>query len=229
MLNYAVDSAVLEPFVPAGTVLDTYKGVHYLSLVAFRFLHTRLFDVPVPFHQEFEEVNLRFYVRRFDDGDWKRGVVFIKEFVPKFAVALVAKRVYNENYIAMPMKHRVESGPEGSLRSLEYAWQYGDRWHSVRALAAGEPFVPSPASLEEFITEHYWGYARQPNGSCVEYEVEHPRWQVWNTSAPSLDCDVAALYGESFVRALSASPTSAFVAEGSEVTVYQGHSLKTPE
>ncbi|HXJ60952.1 MAG TPA: DUF2071 domain-containing protein [Verrucomicrobiae bacterium] len=222
MLNYPVERPILEPCVPAGTALDTYKGVAYVSLVAFRFLRTRLLGVPVPFHQEFEEVNLRFYVRRFDGTDWKRGVVFIKEIVPKPAVALVARRAYNENYVALPMKHRLDTSPAGALVALEYSWQYQNRWTTLHVDVAGEPFTPAAASLEEFITEHYWGYARQPDGGCLEYEVEHPRWRVWQTSAASLDGEVRPLYGESFATALAGAPASAFVAEGSAVTVHHG-------
>jgi uncharacterized protein YqjF (DUF2071 family) len=226
MLNYPVDGSILEPFVPAGTVLDTYKGQVYLSMVAFQFLRTRLLGVPVPFHQDFEEVNLRFYVRRFAQGDWKRGVVFIKELVPKAAVALVARWVYNENYVALPMRHRLETGTDGALLGLEYEWEYQGRWQALRASLAGQPFVPAPASLEEFITEHYWGYARQLDGGCVEYAVEHPRWRVWRTTSATLACEAVSLYGQSFAPALSAPPTSAFVAEGSSVTVHHGQSIK---
>jgi len=226
MLNYDIEPTALEPLVPPGTTLDTYQGTTYASLVAFLFLRTRLLGVPIPFHQEFEEVNLRFYVRRFAGGDWRRGVVFIKELVPKLAVALTARLVYNENYESLPMRHALDIGPGQAPSSLRYEWEDRGRWNGMRAQTAGEPHQPAPGSLEEFITEHYWGYARQKDGSCVEYEVEHPRWQVWQAIDAGLDCDAAsAPGGEQFAPALSRPPASAFVADGSAITVFQGNRL----
>src|ERR1041385_5639833 len=79
MLNYAVDPSLLEPLVPAGSALDMFEGKTYVSLVGFEFNRTRVLGFAVPFHQNFEEVNLRFYVRR----GLKRGVVFVRELVPR--------------------------------------------------------------------------------------------------------------------------------------------------
>ena len=222
MLNYPVEREILEPLVPAGTTLDTYKGKAYVSLVAFLFLKTRLLGVPVPFHQDFEEVNLRFYVRRFSGDDWRRGVVFVKEIVPKPAIAFIARAVYNENYVALPMRHSVQQNDDGSVSQLEYSWELNDRWNSLRGSAAGPMRETSPASLEEFITEHYWGYAAQKDGSCVEYQVEHPRWKVAPVSEAKFDGDIKGLYDPGFAPALSQAPSSAFLAEGSPVTVFKG-------
>jgi len=222
MLNYPVERELLEPLVPAGTALDTYKGQAYVSIVAFLFLKTRLLGVPVPFHQDFEEVNLRFYVRRFSGEDWRRGVVFIKEIVPKPAIALVARTVYNENYVSLPMRHSLETRTDRTLAAVEYGWEFNSRWNSARARLSGEFKTTTPASLEEFITEHYWGYAAQRDGSCVEYQVEHPRWNVSAVSDVTLDCETAGLYGEAFAPTLRNAPSSAFVAEGSAVTVFKG-------
>lgn len=229
MLNYPVERELLEPFVPAGTTLDTYKGRAYVSLVGFLFLKTRLLGVAVPWHQDFEEVNLRFYVRRFAGDDWRRGVVFIKEIVPKAAIALVARLVYNENYVSLPMRHQVPSGASESTdqpSAIEYGWDFKGQWHNLRAEVSGEPAPVAPGSLEEFITEHYWGYAAQRDGGCVEYQVEHPRWRVWPAHSAAFEGNVAALYGEAFVSALSGAPASAFVAEGSAVTVFKGQRIQ---
>jgi len=225
MLNYPVEGEVLEPFTPAGTVLDTYQGKSYVSIVGFLFLKTRVLGLAIPRHRDFEELNLRFYVRRFADGDWRRGVVFIKELVPKRAIAAVARACFNENYVAVPMRHRLEMTPLGSLAALAYEWQFNGRWNTLKARIAGDPRAPAAGSLEEFITEHYWGYARTKDGGCVEYQVEHPRWRVWPATEASLDCDGTALYGAAFAPVLGVSPASAFVAEGSEVTVFQGTRL----
>jgi uncharacterized protein YqjF (DUF2071 family) len=224
MLNYEVDPALLRPLVPPGTELDAWGGVTYASVVGFLFLRTKVLGIPIPFHRDFEELNLRFYVRRRGPEGWRRGVVFVKEIVPRLAIAAVARLVYNENYVALPMRHRTELSVETG-GSVEYGWRSGGRWSSVRAEVRGPARPLVEGSEEEFITEHYWGYAAQRDGGCVEYRVEHPRWSVWRAESAALDCDVAALYGRRFAETLSAAPRSALVADGSPVVVRRGRRL----
>ncbi|HYR11042.1 MAG TPA: DUF2071 domain-containing protein [Longimicrobium sp.] len=224
MLNYEVDPALLRPLVPAGTELDAWGGVTYASVVGFMFLDTRVLGIPIPFHRDFEELNLRFYVRRKGPEGWRRGVVFIKEIVPRFAIAAVARVVYNENYVALPMRHRLGIDVQtGGM--VEYGWRLRGRWCGVRATVRGPAGRLAEGSEEEFITEHYWGYARQRDGGTVEYQVEHPRWNVWRAESSSLDCDVAALYGPAFAEPLSAPPRSALVADGSAIVVRKGRRM----
>lgn len=224
MLNYEVDPALLRPLVPAGTELDAWGGVTYASVVGFMFLRTRVMGIPIPFHRDFEELNLRFYVRRKEPEGWRRGVVFVKEIVPKPAIAIVARVVYNENYVALPMRHRTALTSEAG-GVVEYGWKHRGRWDSVRAEVRG-PAQPLEAGSEaEFITEHYWGYAAQRDGGCVEYQVEHPRWRVWRAESAALDCDVAALYGPAFAEPLTAAPRSALVADGSPIIVRSGRRI----
>ncbi len=218
MANYAIDPAVLTPHLPRGVELDLWQGEALVSMVGFLFLRTRVLGVPVPFHQDFEEVNLRFYVRRPTAGGWQRGVVFIRELVPKWAIATVARVVYNEPYIAVPMRHRVAEG----VGEYEFGWRYRGGDFALGAQAVGEPAPLAAGSAEEFIFEHYWGYTRQRDGGTVEYQVEHVPWRVWQTSRTWLKGDVGALYGAAFAEALAQPPRSAFVAEGSPVLVRRG-------
>jgi uncharacterized protein YqjF (DUF2071 family) len=220
MLNYEIDPAVLQPFVPAGTELDSWQGTTYVSMVGFMFLRTRLRGRAIPFHTSFEEVNLRFYVRRQAGTESLRGVVFIKELVPLPAIAWTARLFYNENYVAVPMRHRNEwYGPN---RKVTYAWTFAARENCLAVRTGGEPRLAAENSFEEYITEHYWGYARQRNGGTVEYQVEHPHWRLWPAREAVFLCDVEALYGRTFVPFLPETPASAFLAEGSPVTVYSG-------
>jgi hypothetical protein len=216
MLNYAIDPAVLRPLLPAGLELDLWQGEALVSMVGFLFLDTRVLGMPLPGHRNFEEVNLRFYVRRQTAEGWRRGVTFVREIVPRRAIAWVARTLYNEPYVACPMRHWIKRD------GCEFSWFFGRRWQSLGAEIAGEPSAIVEGSAEEFIFEHYWGYTRQGDGGTVEYQVEHPGWRVWTAMNPKLDCDVAALYGESFVEALGKAPVSGFVAEGSRVTVRRG-------
>jgi uncharacterized protein len=224
MHNYSVEPDLLKPFLPAGVELDFFQGKTYMSMVGFLFLHTRVKGLRLPLHVDFEEGNLRFYVRRSGADECRRGVVFIKEIVPRRLIASVARVCYNENYVAMPMRHRVEM-ENGILRregAVEYSWRHQGRWNLLRATTTGVANSPAENSLEEFITEHYWGYTAQRNGGCAEYQVEHLRWNVWQTKDAALECDTACLYGSQFVPALERRPDSAFVAEGSPVTVGAG-------
>ncbi len=220
MLNYAVDPAVLVPHVPAGTELDTWQETTYVSMVGFLFRDTRMLGVPVPLHGCFEEVNLRFYVRREAAGEVRRGVVFIKEIVPKPMVTLIARGVYNENYVTFPMRHVDDT--QDAARRIGYAWRTGARWNELAATVQGEPEPLVSGSEAAFITEHYWGYAAQRDGGTLEYRVEHPPWRVWRAVSSEFDCDVAGLYGAAFAECLREAPRSAFVAEGSGVAVYPG-------
>lgn len=223
MLNYDVERELLEPLVPAGTVLDTYKGKAYVSLVGFQFLNTRLKGLPIPFHQDFEEVNLRFYVRRFNGEEWRRGVVFIREIVPMSAIALTARWFYNEPYVALPMDHAVDRTEQGI--SLRYGWRLRESLFSMKGIGEGNPTPLVPGSLTEFITEHYWGYNRQRDGTTLEYQVEHPSWQVWTAADAQFSGDATELYGPAFAQRLRSAPSSAFIAEGSPVVVQGGHPI----
>ena len=222
MINYEVDPAILQARVPRGTELDTWNGRCLVSLVGFQFLDTRVLGVAVPFHRNFVEVNLRFYVRRSVAGELRRGVVFVKELVPRRALAWVANVVYNESYVALPMSS-TDTGER-----VTYSWQHRGRAHTMGLSITGDSYRPSADSEECFITEHYWGYVTQRDGSTVEYRVEHPPWRVWRGREPSFECDVASLYGAEFAAGLQGAPASCFLADGSEIVVRKGVNLGHP-
>ena len=222
MLNYEIEPSILTALVPAGCELDAWVGRTFVSIVGFQFLKTSVLGMPIPFHRNFEEVNLRYYVRRKVEGTWRRGVVFVKELVPRPAIAWVARTIYGENYMALPMRHSMVRGAESGLTTLSYQWRPGPAWEGLSVSFAGLPSVPAEDAEESFITEHYWGYARQPDGRTVEYQVEHPRWAVWKASSATLACDVSALYGRRFAGTFSGAPSTAFVADGSAVVVRKG-------
>jgi uncharacterized protein YqjF (DUF2071 family) len=222
MLNYEMEPALVRPHVPRGTELDVWNGKILVSVVGFLFLNTRVLGLPMPFHRNFEELNLRCYVRRRGPEGWRRGVVFIKEIVPRRAIAALARWLYNEQYVALPMRHTLSSSTSESSSRVEYAWRHRGRWNRLAAQTTGELHMITPGSEEEFITEHYWGYTAQRDGACLEYQVEHPPWRVRQVRESVLDCDAAELYGPEFGAVLSGQPSSAFVAEGSAVIVRRG-------
>jgi uncharacterized protein YqjF (DUF2071 family) len=223
LLNYEVEPALLAPYVPSGVELDHWQGRTYVSLVGFLFLNTRVRGVPIPFHRDFEEVNLRFYVRRPVRGtvqaEDRRGVVFIREIVPRRAIATVAKAIYGENYVRLPMRHQIES------ERVEYAWRRGGRWNRIVAEKFSSPQALVPGSHEEFIAEHYWGYAHRTRGATDEYRVEHPPWRVQISSAARFEGSVTGLYPREFAFLKERSPDTAFVADGSIVAVFRAQRL----
>jgi len=224
MAQYEVAPEVLAPYLPRGLELDFFQGKCYVSLVAFLFDEVRVKGFAVPWHTSFEEINLRFYVRRReDDGSVKRGVVFVREFVPRRAIAFVAKRVYEEPYRAVPSSHKF--GKKKDLVFARYAWQMGGRVHALEA--AG--YVPvqeiGEGSEEEFITEHYWGYTKRSDGGTAAYEVEHPRWQTYRLQGYQIEVDFERLYGREFAFLNGVRESSVLLAEGSAVTVHSGFRL----
>jgi len=227
MLQYEVEPALLKPLVPRGTELDQWNGCTLVSVVGFRFLDTRVLGAPIPLHRDFDEVNLRFYVRRRDAEGWRRAVVFVREIVPRRAIALVARLCYNEPYIALPMRHAIDmDGAErGEAGRVAYEWCHNGEWGGLQVETAGYGARPAADSEEEFVSEHYWGYTVQRDGGSLEYQVMHPPWRVWASARAELRCDARRLYGAGFARVLEAPPRSAFVADGSPVSVHRGRRL----
>jgi uncharacterized protein YqjF (DUF2071 family) len=227
LLNFEVDPAILAPYIPAGTELDFWEGKTYISIVGFQFLNARLFGIPIPFHSDFEEVNLRFYVRRRAKEGWRRGVVFIREIAPRWAVAVTARLLYGENYLCVPMSHEVTTD-HGSLapNRVEYRWRLRGQNRHVAIEGVDAPQRPERGSHDEYIIEHYWGYSSLPRGRANEYCVAHRPWRIAAATSVEFNCDVAALYGPQFAPSLDAAPTSAFWADGSSVRVYPGKRLK---
>jgi uncharacterized protein YqjF (DUF2071 family) len=221
MAQYAIDPVLLAPWLPGGVELDLYQNTCYVSLVGFLFDRVRLKGLPIPFHTRFEEVNLRFYVRRIEpDGTQRRGVVFISEFVPRAAITLIANTLYEEPYATLPTRYSILNSPQ-SL-AVQYGWKHRGTWHSlaVQAVPQAQPIAPN--SVEEFITEHYWGFTKRSNGSTSQYDVHHPRWQVYPILKHSISANFGSLYGPTFAHLDAAHPANILLAEGSAVSVGNG-------
>jgi uncharacterized protein YqjF (DUF2071 family) len=216
MANYVVAEELLLPYLPAGTQMDLYQGRCYVSLVGFLFQETRLRGIRVPFHVEFEEVNLRFYVRRGE----RRGVVFIREIVPRLALQIVANTFYGEKYAKARMRHEWRE-ENGELR-VNYGWITRGQRQEMRAKAGLDVAPIATGSEEEFITEHYWGYTARRGGWTSEYEVVHPRWDVYGVKSHGIDVDFGLVYGSQFAALNGLQPDSVLLAEGSEIVVRSG-------
>jgi uncharacterized protein YqjF (DUF2071 family) len=217
MANYLVPKELLLPFVPYKTELDYFQGETYLSLVGFMFLNTKVFGISIPLHENFEEVNLRFYVKYNDHGNWKKGVVFIKEIVPKRAISFVANNIYGENYATMSMKHFHED-KDGNL-SIGYEWNFKERWNKLSAIAEKRAGKIIENTCESFFADHYWGFTKYSNTKTYHYYVEHPQWQTFKVLSYSVDCDFGALYGEQFSFLKNQKPKSVLMTKGSQINL----------
>ena len=216
MANYEIEPSLLGEFVPKETELDFYEGKCYASLVAFNFLNTKVLGVPVPFHVNFEEVNLRFYVKRKTTDEIRRGVVFIKEIVPRRAIAIVARTFYGEPYETWKMRH------ERSDSKLSYFWSKGDCRNYISVEYGEDSGVPEENSHGEFIIEHYWGYTKRGAHRTDEYKVEHPKWNLFAVKHAEIQVDFGLTYGEKFAFLSAAKPETVLLAKGSDIAVYKG-------
>jgi hypothetical protein len=219
MANYVIEPDLLADRVPEGTSLDLHDGKLFVSLVGFMFLDTRVLGIPVPFHVNFEEVNLRFYVKRELARETRRGVCFVKEIVPRGAIAAVARILYGEPYERWRMGHTRTADTVG------YRWSRGGCENELRGRIGDDLGVPPKGSEGEFIIEHYWGYTRRGAGRTDEYKVEHPPWELYSVKDPVIDVDFGATYGEPFAFLKNEKPHSVLLAKGSPIAVYKGSKM----
>ena len=224
--------ALLCPYVPAGTELDLFEGKAFVSLVGFLFQNTRILGLlPIWPIQNFEEINLRFYIKKKVGRETRRAVCFIKEIVPSRLISWAARVLYNEPYTTFPTRHRfsLKKGSKGSRGGIfSYEWKTGGRWIGFALKTGMELRRFKRNSLEEFILEHYWGYTRQKDGSTKEYGVNHVPWRVSNGKKIFVDRKLANFYGKDFSKVLKRKSNSVFLAEGSNVSVFSGSEVSRP-
>ena len=216
-INYEINPELLQKHVPKGTEIDLWNGKCYISLIGFMFEDVKVLGIKIPYHINFEEVNLRFYVKRFEDGIWKRGVVFVKEIVPKHAITFVANTLYNEQYQTLPMRH--ERTIDTNSRLFKYEWKKSNTWNSISVRTEKELIPIEENSEAEFISEHYYGYTISPRQKTVEYEVKHPRWHQYKVIDYAVNVDIELTYGKEFAFLQDLKADSCFVAKGSKISI----------
>lgn len=224
LFNYEVDREILEKYLPEVTEIDIWNNKCYVSLVGFMFKNTKVLGIKVPFHVDFEEVNLRFYVKRFENGEWKRGVVFIKEIVPKKAITFIANTLYQEHYETQKMRHEIIES--NNTNTFIYQWKNGKEWNTIELETKNVLTQIETNSEAEFITEHYFGYTKIDQETTFEYEVTHPRWEQYEVLNYHIDIDFEKNYGSDFGFLQTQKPTSVFLAKGSKITVKNKRKLQ---
>lgn len=224
LFNYEVDAKILEKYIPSGTEIDLWNNKCYVSLVGFMFRNTKVLGLKVPFHINFEEVNLRFYVKRFENGEWKRGVVFIKEIVPKKAITFIANTLYQEHYETQKMRHEIIENE--NTNTFVYQWKNKENWNTIQLETQKHPTEIVTNSEAEFITEHYFGYTKIDDEITFEYKVQHPRWKQFKVIDHKIDIDFQENYGNDFEFLETTIPNSIFLAEGSAIEVKNKRKLE---
>jgi hypothetical protein len=239
LLNFPVPTELIAGLAPPGTEPDLFDAQAHVSIVGFQFRDTRICGCAVPRHTDFPEINLRYYVRRIVGREIRRGVVFVQEIVPRRLIAMVANRIYHENYVCRPMRttFRTAGANLNVGDTLAYSWRSAqrvrfsshagapDRWNTLAARVADPIELPRPGSLAEFIVEHYWGYAHGRDGQTREYRVAHDPWRVAPANNVTWDCDVAANFSTPLAKYLISPPTTALVADGAAVEVFLGRKI----
>ncbi len=108
MVNYEIDPKFLRRWFrrEPSWIFGTAKP----SSVSSDFFFKRHVCAELPFHfiETLKRSTCVFIVRRRADDGWRRAVVFIKEIVPRFAIAAIARALYNEPYLALPTSHQIE-------------------------------------------------------------------------------------------------------------------------
>ena len=218
LITYKVKPDMLLPFIPAGLEPDTINGNGFISLVAFDFFDTKVKGVKIPLHVNFPEINLRVYVKNKD----KRGVIFIREFVPRFFISLTANKIYNENYKSASIKSHIEKN--GSV-FLSHTLKLKGKEYSINLQADNKPFQPAIDSTEHFFKEHEWGFGVNKKGQTLIYRVEHPFWEVLPVRKFEHNFDFGAIYGNEWKSLNSEEPYNITFAKGSEIKVFEGRLL----
>jgi uncharacterized protein len=221
MLSFEIDPDFLNPWVPAGLELSYWKQKTFITLVGLLNRNVRFFGLPIPFHRKFEQVNLRFYIRRKMKDEERLGVMFIKQVVPRKIVAAGARYVYREQVVSLPMKHEFEfSARRREEFSASYSWHFNGRWNELSAKTKGISHEPKKHSLEKFIAERYWGYSGMASNEVLEYQVEHPIWSIREVGDIVVEGSLSEFYGKTIGRKLKSKPDCAFLADGSEARLY---------
>lgn len=222
LITYDVDPEMLEQHLPRGLELDTINGRAFVSLVAFDFIENRVKGLKIPFHINFPEINLRFYVKSTVNGISRRGVVFLREFVPKLAITFIANSLYSEKYTTVKMNSRIETN---GVVFAEHKLSIHKNNYFIAIEAENKPYLPGTDTIEHFFKEHKWGFGTSGRGNTLIYKVEHPFWEIYPVIKFDHNIDFAALYGNNWAELNEKSPYNVTFAKGSSIKVYGGKKL----
>lgn len=220
VVTWEVEPDLLAPYVPPTLSLNLRDSMAFVSLVGLQFSNLRVRGVRVPGHQHFDEINLRFYVRKTG----YQGVTFIREYAPRPLAALMARILYSEPYRAAPVRGRITADEATIVAGYEI--DYGGRTSQFSLTGQRPPVRPDNTTLEHFLLEQHWGFTTTRGGQMMRYEVEHPVWHIYPIVSYTLDFDFAAVYGPKWAVLGESEPRSLVLATGSDVTISRPRRIK---
>lgn len=215
-ITYAISPTLLTSYLPKGVTLATKDGKAFVSLVAFSFEETKVKGIKIPFHVNFPEINLRFYV----NYKGKVAVCFINEFVPKQCIALVANKLYNEPYIAYPMKVSTEVNEKQQELTISHQITKRKQVHRLKAIVSTQSYTPESNTIAHYFKEHDLGLGIDKKGRTLYYRVEHPIWAIYPIKEYIVQMDFEQLYGKPWGILNTLEPLHILVAKGSKIAVY---------
>ena len=211
--TFEIDKKLLGKYLPDNTEINGFDGKHFISLVGFMFSNPAFFGFKAPFFRTFEEMNLRFYVKRKTQNGWRNGVVFIKEIAPSKFIGQIAKLLYRENFITLPMSHSIAMTAD--QQETEYKWKIRNKWNFFSLKTSTIPLSAEVNSIEAFIKNQYWGYTKGNFKETFEFEIKHIPWNIFPSTSFELDIDAEALYGKELASFFYQKPLCCFLMDGS--------------
>lgn len=222
--NYIIDPKILEKYIPFGTILDLHQEKCYVSLVCFKYSNTQLFGIKFPFYKNFEEINLRFYVKReISPGIWRKEAAFTQLFFPKRPLTFIANFIYKENYKTRPIKHTLK---KNEFHDVTTYYIKNKKWFHISVSYDRKLHPIVKTSSEYFFHGHLWGTAKVNSKSSTSYKIEHPEWKTYSITNWEINVDFGSLFGNDFKFLNAIKPESVMMTEGSKVTVKKKHMIK---
>lgn len=214
LLTYRAPTPLLRRLTHPHLELDEWEGHTHVSLVAFEFQDTRIRGRRVPGFINFSQLNLRTYVRQGD----RRGVTYIKEYVPSRVIAVIARLRFNEPYHRLDIASQTEGA--GEELKIEHHWHHGGTDQYVQATATQASLMPPDDGSVYHFTEHRWGFGSSRGGALIPYRVEHPVWAVRTLRSIDYRVDFESLYGPDWAFLSNQEPVRTTLAVGSAVQMF---------
>jgi uncharacterized protein YqjF (DUF2071 family) len=174
--HWPLPAEQIRPLVPQPLALDEFDGRGWIGITPFLLTDLRARGLPaIPGVSEFPELNLRTYV----SFRGKPGIFFFSLDAASGTAVVAARAFYRLPYhrAEMTIAHR-----EGWIEYLSRRSE-GDAEFVARYRALGEPFQPTPGTLEYFLTERYALYTVLRNGDVLRGEIHHSPWSLQNAEA----------------------------------------------
>ncbi|MDL4813568.1 YqjF family protein [Actinomadura opuntiae] len=181
MVHWAVDPGDVAELLPAGVRPDTFDGVAYVGLFAFRMHRVGWLRLPgVPYLGDFPETNVRLYSV---DGHGRRGVVFRSMDASRLVPVLMGRAGFGLPYLWSRMSVRRSRDIVAYTGSRRWPGPRGARYRMVvRTLER----IEEPTALEHFLTAR-WGLHNVFLGRSMYLRNTHPRWPLHR--AELLECE----------------------------------------